>query len=101
VTAARVGDSDERLARPRQEESETSTPKGPEDIGQLAAEVGRRFGLYHEQVDRLQTERTQENERLRADLGRLGRRSRASTKTMTDCGPSEMSCWPPSTTWPM
>jgi len=36
-----------------------STPKGPEDIGQLAAEVGRRFGLYHEQVDRLQTERTQ------------------------------------------
>jgi len=35
-----------------------STPKGPEDIGQLAAEVGRRFGLYHEQVDRLQTERT-------------------------------------------
>ena len=71
MTAARVGDSDERLARPRQEESETSTPKGPEDIGQLAAEVGRRFGLYHEQVDRLQTERTQENERLRADLGRL------------------------------
>ena len=48
-----------------------STPKGPEDIRQLAAEVGRRFGLYHEQVDRLQTERTQENERLRADLGRL------------------------------
>jgi hypothetical protein len=48
-----------------------STPKGPEDIGQLAAVVGRRFGLYHEQVDRLQTERTQENERLRADLGRL------------------------------
>ena len=71
MTAARVGDSDERLARPRQEESETSTPKGPEDIGQLAAEVGRRFGLYHEQVDRLQTEQALENERLRADLGRL------------------------------
>ncbi len=78
-----------------------STPKGPEDIGQLAAEVGRRFGLYHEQVDRLQTERTQENERLRADLGRLGRRSRASTKTMTDCEPSETSCWPPFARWPM
>ena len=27
------GDSDERLARPRQEESEMTTPKGPEDIG--------------------------------------------------------------------
>ncbi len=68
-----------------------STPKGPEDIGQLAAEVGRRFGLYHEQVDRLQTERTQENERLRADLGRLE----------ADCEPSEPSCWPPFARWPM
>jgi len=37
----------------------------------LAAEAGRLFGLYHEQVDRLQTEQAQENERLRADLGRL------------------------------
>lgn len=37
----------------------------------LAAEVGRLFGLYHEQIDRLLAERTQENERLRAALGRL------------------------------
>ena len=48
-----------------------STPKGPEDVQDLAAEVGRLFGLYHEQVDRLLTERTEENERLRAELGRL------------------------------
>ncbi len=48
-----------------------STPMGPEDLQHVAAEVGRLFGLYHEQVDRLMTERTQENERLRADLGRL------------------------------
>jgi len=48
-----------------------STPKGPEDVQRLAAEVGRLFGLYHEQVDRLRTERTQENERLRADSERL------------------------------
>jgi putative heme degradation protein len=49
-----------------------STPRGPEDdIRQLAAEVGRLFGLYHEQVDRLLAERTQEDERLRAALGRL------------------------------
>jgi uncharacterized coiled-coil DUF342 family protein len=48
-----------------------STPMGPEDLQHLAAEVGRLFGLYQEQVDRLMTERTQENERLRADLGRL------------------------------
>jgi len=48
-----------------------STPKGPEDVQHLAAEVGRLFGLYHEQVDRLLTERTEENERLRAELGRL------------------------------
>ena len=80
-----------------------STPKGPEDIGQLAAEVGRRFGLYHEQVDRLQTERTQENERLRAEIGRAScrRRSRASTTTMTACEPSETSWWPPFAKWPM
>jgi len=37
----------------------------------LAAEVGRLFGLYQEQVSRLLTERTQENERLRADSERL------------------------------
>src|SRR5258707_14147984 len=48
-----------------------STTMGPEDLQHVAAEVGRLFGLYHEQVDRLMTERTQENERLRADLGRL------------------------------
>ena len=48
-----------------------STPMGPEDLQHLAAEVGRLFGLYHEQVDSLMTERTQENERLRVDLGRL------------------------------
>ncbi len=48
-----------------------STPKGPEDVQRLAAEVGRLFFLYHEQVDRLLTERTEENERLRAELGRL------------------------------
>src|SRR5216684_6858286 len=48
-----------------------STPKGPADVQHLAAEVGRLFGLYHEQVDRLLTERTQENERLRADSERL------------------------------
>ncbi len=48
-----------------------STPKGPEDVQHLAAEVGRLFGLYHEQAARLLTERTQENERLRAELGRL------------------------------
>jgi hypothetical protein len=47
-----------------------NTPEGPEDI-RLAAEVGRLFGLYCEQVDRLMTERTQENERRRAELGRL------------------------------
>jgi hypothetical protein len=41
------------------------------DVQHLAAEAGRLFGLYHEQVDRLQTEQAQENERLRADLGRL------------------------------
>jgi hypothetical protein len=48
-----------------------STPGGSNDVQHLAAEAGRLFGLYHEQVDRLQTERAQENERLRADLGRL------------------------------
>jgi predicted nuclease with TOPRIM domain len=48
-----------------------STPKGPEDVRHLAAEVGRLFGLYHGQVDRLLAERTQENERLRADSERL------------------------------
>ena len=48
-----------------------STPMGPEDVQHLAAEVGRLFSAYHEQVDRLLTERTQENERLRAELGRL------------------------------
>lgn len=48
-----------------------STPKCPEDVRHLAAEVGRLFGLYHEQIDRLLAERTQENERLRAALGRL------------------------------
>ena len=48
-----------------------STPEGPKDVQHLAAEVGRLFGLYHEQADRLLTERTQENERLRAELGRL------------------------------
>ena len=48
-----------------------STPKGPEDVQHLAAEVGRLFGAYHEQVDRLLTERTEENEPLRAELGRL------------------------------
>ena len=37
----------------------------------MAAEVGRLFSAYHEQVDRVLTERTQENERLRAELGRL------------------------------
>ena len=47
-----------------------STPEVPKDV-HLAAEVGRLFGFYHEQVDRLLTERTQENERLRAELGRL------------------------------
>ena len=62
-----------------------STPKGPEGIGQLAAEVGRRFGLYHEQVDGLQTERTQENERLRADLGRLEAEIARVNQAMTDC----------------
>jgi len=48
-----------------------STPTGPEDIQHLAAEIGRLFGRYHEQVDRLLTERTHENERLRAELGHL------------------------------
>src|SRR5229473_1409459 len=48
-----------------------STPEAPKDVHHLAAEVGRLFGLYHEQADRLLTERTQENERLRAELGRL------------------------------
>ena len=48
-----------------------STPGGSSDVQHLAAEAGRLFGLYHEQVDRLQTEQAQENERLRADLGRL------------------------------
>ena len=48
-----------------------STPEVPKDVQHLAAEVGRLFGLYHEQVDRLLTERTQENERLHAELGRL------------------------------
>ncbi|HYS28360.1 MAG TPA: hypothetical protein VEQ12_02510, partial [Candidatus Limnocylindria bacterium] len=33
-----------------------STPKGPEDVQHLAAEVGRLFGLYHEQADRLLTQ---------------------------------------------
>ena len=37
----------------------------------MVAEVGRLFGLNHEQADRLLTERTQENERLRVELGRL------------------------------
>jgi len=49
-----------------------STPKGPEDVQHLAAEVGRLFGLYHEQADRLLTERTQENERFLAEIVRLG-----------------------------
>jgi len=48
-----------------------STPGGSNDVQHLAAEAGRLFGLYHEQVDRLQTEQAQENELLRADLGRL------------------------------
>ena len=48
-----------------------SSPKDPEAVQHLAAEVGRLFGLYHEQVDRLLTERTEENERLRAEVGRL------------------------------
>jgi Tfp pilus assembly protein PilN len=48
-----------------------STPEDPKHVQHLAAEVGRLFGLYHEQVDRLLTERTQENEWLRAELGRL------------------------------
>src|ERR1700737_4686145 len=48
-----------------------STPGGSNDVQHLAAEAGGLFGLYHEQVDRLQTEQAQENERLRADLGRL------------------------------
>jgi len=48
-----------------------SIPEVPKDVQHLAAEVGRLFGLYHEQVDRLLTERTEENERLRAELGRL------------------------------
>jgi uncharacterized coiled-coil DUF342 family protein len=48
-----------------------STRKGPEDVRHLAAEVGRLFGLYHEQINLLLAERTQENERLRAALGRL------------------------------
>ena len=101
MTAARVGDSDERLARPRQEESETSTPKGPEDIGQLAAEVGRRFGLYHEQVDRLQTEQAQENERLRADLGRLEAEIARINHDNDRLRAEQTSCWPPFAKWPM
>ena len=48
-----------------------STPGGSNDVQRLAEEAGRLFGLYHEQVDRLQTEQALENERLRADLGRL------------------------------
>ena len=46
-------------------------PRGPKDVQHVAAEIGRLFGLYHEQADRLLAERTQENERLRAELGRL------------------------------
>jgi hypothetical protein len=46
-------------------------PTPSNDVQHLAEEAGRLFGLYHEQVDRLQTEQAQENERLRADLGRL------------------------------
>ena len=49
-----------------------STAKGPEDVQHLAAEVGRLFSVYLEQVDRPLTERTQENERFRAEIGRLG-----------------------------
>jgi Tfp pilus assembly protein PilN len=48
-----------------------SAPEGPEDIRHLAVEVAQLFGLYHRQVDDLLTGRTQENERLRAELGRL------------------------------
>src|SRR5260370_3058328 len=48
-----------------------STPRGPGGVQGLGGEVGRLFGLYDEQVDRLRTERTQENERLRADSERL------------------------------
>ncbi len=78
-----------------------STPKGPEDIGQLAAEVGRRLGLYHEQVDRLQTERTQENERLRADLGRLETEIARVNQDNDRLRAEQTSCWPPFAKWPM
>lgn len=55
------------------------------------------LGMLHDEVAHL----AQENERLRAELGRLDRLQRviASTKTMTGCGPSEMSCWRASAAW--
>jgi prefoldin subunit 5 len=71
-----------------------------EDTARWLDEGRELLGMLHEQIDHL----SQENERLRAELGRLDELQavmRTSIKTMTDCGPSETNCWRPSTAWPM